>query len=425
MNNRYGDRQGRDERGFMDRAGDEVRSWFGDDEAERRREQDERRWERERGMTGRRDNQPGDNSAGYMGTGGGWGNQTADSWNRERPGVSYGSDRHGSSSGWGSEHSSGDWGSGRGGRERSGSSWNYEGGRGRDEEYGQDRQRSASGNSSRDDDRFGDRQEQEDRFSGSAAGGYSSSNQEIFGETYSGGTSGFGGGPDHGRRFDRIDPGHTGTQGVHPMSSPVGGAYGGAYGAPYGGGAMGGSSASRYARMARGQQQSGSQQTGGQMQGQSGGGYDPHYHEWRSRQIESLDRDYDDYRREHQSRFEQDFGDWRTRRGEQRQALSRVSENMEVVGSDGQRIGTVDKVRGDRIILNRKDENAGGVHHSIPCSWIDRVEDRVTVNKSREEAMRQWRDEDRSRALFEREDSGSTGPHMLNRSFSGTYDDDE
>src|SRR5690606_19325678 len=30
-----------EERGFFDRAGDEVRSWFGDEEAERRREYDE------------------------------------------------------------------------------------------------------------------------------------------------------------------------------------------------------------------------------------------------------------------------------------------------------------------------------------------------------------------------------------------------
>ena len=31
-----------DERGFFERAGDEISSWFGDDEAERRREMDER-----------------------------------------------------------------------------------------------------------------------------------------------------------------------------------------------------------------------------------------------------------------------------------------------------------------------------------------------------------------------------------------------
>ena len=35
--------------------------------------------------------------------------------------------------------------------------------------------------------------------------------------------------------------------------------------------------------------------------------------------------------------------------------------------------------------------------------------------------MSGWRDENRDRALFEREDQGEAGPGMLNRSFSGTY----
>ena len=70
-------------------------------------------------------------------------------------------------------------------------------------------------------------------------------------------------------------------------------------------------------------------------------------------------------------------------------------------------------------------ERAGGRHHSIPCSWIETVDEKVTVNKNADEAMAAWRDEDRSRALFEREDQGSDGPHMLNRSFSGTYSDRE
>jgi osmotically-inducible protein OsmY len=35
-------RRGRDDRGVVERAGDEVRSWFGDEEAERRRRMDER-----------------------------------------------------------------------------------------------------------------------------------------------------------------------------------------------------------------------------------------------------------------------------------------------------------------------------------------------------------------------------------------------
>jgi hypothetical protein len=156
---------------------------------------------------------------------------------------------------------------------------------------------------------------------------------------------------------------------------------------------------------------------------QGGSLHDPHYSEWRRRQIEDLDRDYDEYRREHQSKFESDFGGWRQKRQGQRQMLNKVAEHMEVVGSDGQHIGTVDAVRGDRIVLTKADPNAGGVHHSIPCGWVENVDDKVTVNKTAEEAMQAWRSEDRSRALFEREDSGSPGPHMLNRSFSGTYKD--
>src|SRR5256885_17073601 len=41
------DRGARDDRGFFERAGDEVASWFGDEEAERRRREDERMREHE------------------------------------------------------------------------------------------------------------------------------------------------------------------------------------------------------------------------------------------------------------------------------------------------------------------------------------------------------------------------------------------
>jgi len=42
-----GQRRETGDRGFMERAGDEVRSWFGDDDAERRRHMDEPNRERE------------------------------------------------------------------------------------------------------------------------------------------------------------------------------------------------------------------------------------------------------------------------------------------------------------------------------------------------------------------------------------------
>lgn len=124
-------------------------------------------------------------------------------------------------------------------------------------------------------------------------------------------------------------------------------------------------------------------------------GRDPGYSSWRDRQVQQFDQDYDEYRREHQSKFENDFGTWRQGRQGQRDLLQKVQEHQEVVGSDGQHIGTVDHVRGDRIKLTKQDKDAGGHHHTIPSSWITSVEDKVTVNKTADQAKAHWRDEDR------------------------------
>lgn len=222
------------------------------------------------------------------------------------------------------------------------------------------------------------------------------------------GGSGYGGRDFGGRRFDRVDSGSTGTHGAHPMAAP--------YGA---GGGMYGADSSGFRSSARTAAVMGA--TGSRRGQQAQDHHDRHYSEWRNQQIDSLDRDYDEYRREHQSRFEQEFGNWRTKRQGQRSSMSKVTEHMEVVGSDGEKVGTVDYVRGDRIVLAKNDENAGGAHHSIPCSWIESVDERVTINKTQSEAMNEWKNEEHSRALFEREDQGQGGPHALNRSFSGTY----
>jgi hypothetical protein len=152
---------------------------------------------------------------------------------------------------------------------------------------------------------------------------------------------------------------------------------------------------------------------------------DDDYHSWRASQIAALDRDYDEYRRENQQRFSNEFGTWRSERQTQRSSLARVTEHMDVVGSDGEHIGTVDKVRGDRIILTKSDPDAGGRHHSIPSRWIDRVDDRVIVRKTAEEAKAHWRDEERS-AFFGGDSAGRDQEEdgdgrILNRSFSGTY----
>lgn len=332
---RSGGYRGDDDRGFFDRAGDEIKSWFGDDDAQRRREADERRWEREQGYAGRRDNY------GYQGSRGQGSRDYGYRGNYETGGF-------GNQRGWG------------------------------------------------DDDRFASERDAPGGY-GSTGGGADTWSANSRG--YSTGAGGFGdSGSEDGRRFDRVDAGSTGTHAAHPQSAPVGG-----------------SSYRRYPTY--GEDHEGYERS----PGRSGSQHDPHYSAWRRSRIEELDRDYDDYRREHQSKFEQEFGSWRTRRQNQREQLGKVSEHMEVVGSDGQHVGTVDKVRGDRIILTKNDQDADGKHHSIPCSWIESVDDKVTVSKTAEEAKAAWRDEERNRALFEREDQGQGGPGILNRSFSGTY----
>lgn len=149
---------------------------------------------------------------------------------------------------------------------------------------------------------------------------------------------------------------------------------------------------------------------------------DPHYNAWRQRHMDELDRDYEDYRRENQARFESDFGSWRERRMHKRGMLGQIREHMEVVGSDNDHVGTIDCVAGDRIILTKSDPESGGIHHSLSCSDIDRIEgDRVILDLNADQARQRWRDESRSGALFEREEQGDTGPRAPNRNVEGTY----
>ncbi|MEO6215766.1 MAG: SWFGD domain-containing protein, partial [Sphingomonas sp.] len=67
-----------------------------------------------------------------------------------------------------------------------------------------------------------------------------------------------------------------------------------------------------------------------------------------------------------------------------------------------------------------------------PSRWIESVDDKVKIRKTAEEAKAHWRDEERNGAFFNEDGShradnkdasgdDSSGPHILNRSFSGTY----
>ena len=68
-----------------------------------------------------------------------------------------------------------------------------------------------------------------------------------------------------------------------------------------------------------------------------------------------------------------------------------VQDHMEVVGSDGEHVGTVDhKETADRIILTKDDPKAGGRPHLISIKWVDYVDDRVHLNKPSIKAMAEW-----------------------------------
>jgi hypothetical protein len=313
------DRSGgrRDERGFFERAGDEVASWFGDEDAERRRREDQMRDERDRRFSGRSSDHP--------------------RWDHNR---SSGQDR---------DRGQRSWYDTRGLNERGGFG---------ESDYSRSWRNELSGPGNRE--RDWDRERSRDYRP--MAGDYGRSDRG------------------YDRDYDR-------------SQSPWG--------------------RDEYRSTSRAGTSDWSDRSRHE---------DPHYSSWRQRHMDDLDRDYDDYRRDNQSRFESDFGSWRERRQQKRGLLGRIREHMEVVGDDEKHVGTVDRVAGDRIILTRSDPDSGGVHHSLSCADIGRVEgDRVYLDCSADEARNRWRDESRNRALFERDDQGEMGPRTLNRSFEGTY----
>jgi len=70
--------------------------------------------------------------------------------------------------------------------------------------------------------------------------------------------------------------------------------------------------------------------------------------------------------------------------------ISQIREQMEVVGSDGRHVGTVDRVEGNKIKLTRKDSEEG-VHHLIPTDWVESVtQNEARLNKMGAEAQAEW-----------------------------------
>ncbi len=69
--------------------------------------------------------------------------------------------------------------------------------------------------------------------------------------------------------------------------------------------------------------------------------------------------------------------------------MNQIQEHMEVICSDGTKLGVVDHVQGDTIKLTKKDD-PDGQHHTFPTSWVARVDEHVHLSKDCNAAKREW-----------------------------------
>jgi hypothetical protein len=70
---------------------------------------------------------------------------------------------------------------------------------------------------------------------------------------------------------------------------------------------------------------------------------------------------------------------------------SQIREHMEIKGSDGKHVGTVDRVEGSRIKLAKSDPAAGGQHHYIDMQMVDQIKGgAVCLAKTADEARQAW-----------------------------------
>ena len=70
--------------------------------------------------------------------------------------------------------------------------------------------------------------------------------------------------------------------------------------------------------------------------------------------------------------------------------INEIKEDMKVVGSDDQHVGTVDKVEGDRIKLTKQDSE-NGQHNFIPVDMVASVEGgSVKLSGTADEAKAQF-----------------------------------
>lgn len=67
---------------------------------------------------------------------------------------------------------------------------------------------------------------------------------------------------------------------------------------------------------------------------------------------------------------------------------------MEVVGSDGGYVGTVDRIENGQIKLTKNDLESESIHHYLHLETVDHVDgDQVHLNRTTSEAQSDWASE--------------------------------
>ena len=69
---------------------------------------------------------------------------------------------------------------------------------------------------------------------------------------------------------------------------------------------------------------------------------------------------------------------------------SMIAEHMDVIASDGSKVGTVDHMEGSDRIKLTKTASPDGQHHFIPLSWVDHIDQHVHLNKAPEAVRAGW-----------------------------------
>ena len=69
--------------------------------------------------------------------------------------------------------------------------------------------------------------------------------------------------------------------------------------------------------------------------------------------------------------------------------LSQIKEHMEIIGADGVKVGTVDKVEGDRIKMLKQDSGShSGHHHYVSGGLVATVEgDKIRLSANADAAV--------------------------------------